>query len=286
MQWIGRRGSGNVEDGRSGGGFGGFGGGRLGIVGLLVVLAISFFTGQNPLQLLSQVQSNGPAASQVASGPPAEADSAARFVSVVLADTEEIWGKLFAERGQTYAPPKLRLFRGQVQSGCGGATDATGPFYCPADQRIYIDLSFYDDLHRKYGAPGDFAMAYVIAHEVGHHIQHLLGTTRLADEARARGTDAGPTGASVRLELQADYYAGVWAHYEEHLLGVLDPGDVQEAMQAAAAVGDDRLQQQAQGQVVPDAFTHGTSAQRQRWFMQGYQSGDPAGGDTFGSKAL
>lgn len=287
MRWIGRQGSDNVEDQRGSGG--GFGGIKLTGVGLVLVLVISLLTGQNPLSLLSRMQGADPTATsrQPASGQaPAPEDSAARFVSVVLADTEVIWGKLFQESGQTYREPKLVLFHSQVASGCGQASAATGPFYCPADEKVYIDLSFYDELRQRFGAPGDFAMAYVVAHEVGHHVQHLLGTSKQLDRLRGRASEAEVNAASVRLELQADFYAGVWAHYADKTLGVVEPGDVEEALRAANAIGDDRLQQEAQGYVVPDAFTHGTSAQRQRWFSLGYQTGDPSQGDTFQARNL
>lgn len=286
MRWIGRQGSDNVEDQRSGGG--GFGGIKLTGVGLILVLVISLLTGQNPLSLLSRMQASDPgtATEQSARQTSAPQDSAAQFVSVVLADTERIWGKLFQDNGQTYREPKLVLFRSQVTSGCGQASAASGPFYCPADEKVYIDLSFYDELRDRFGAPGDFAMAYVVAHEVGHHVQHLLGTSEQVDRLRGRASDKDVNAASVRLELQADFYAGVWAHYADKSLGVVEPGDVEEALQAANAIGDDRLQQEAQGYVVPDAFTHGTSAQRQHWFSLGYQTGDPSQGDTFQARTL
>ena len=291
MQWLGRRGSDNVEDGRSGGGgFGGFNLGGLGGGGILIVLILSLIMGRNPLSLIGMGGGDGNATEQTSAAPtgaPAESDSAARFVSVVLADTEDIWTELFSKSGQTYRPPTLHLYRSEVSSACGGASSATGPFYCPGDEKLYIDLSFYDELRDRFGAPGDFAMAYVVAHEVGHHVQKLLGTSDKMDQMRASGENMeGANGPSVRLELQADYYAGVWAHYEDKEKHVLDPGDINEALTAASAVGDDRIEQQTQGRVVPDSFTHGTSAQRKHWFGLGYQTGDPAGGDTFGAGAL
>lgn len=294
MRWLGREGSGNVEDQRGSGGFGGggfgFGGlGRIGgIGGLLLVLAVSCLTGRNPLELVGMGGGGGvaPQEQSAPTGAPAESDSAARFVSVVLRDTEVIWTKIFQESGKQYREPHLVLFRSEVQSGCGGASAASGPFYCPADQKVYIDLSFYDELRERFGAPGDFAMAYVIAHEVGHHVQNMLGTTEQVDRLRGQASEKEVNAASVKLELQADFYAGVWAHYADKSLNVVEAGDVNEALNAANAIGDDRLQMEAQGRVVPDAFTHGTSAQRQHWFKLGYQTGDPAQGNTFEAQSL
>ena len=280
MQWFGRRESDNVEDSRGGGG------GRFalggGIVSIIAV-AIYYFTGIDASQLLNQVATNTqPRTEQRAKDPNAPEDKQTQFVKVVLADTEDIWTKIFNEMGRTYQQPRMVLFTDGVQSGCGNASSATGPFYCPADAKVYIDLSFYDELQNRFGAAGDFAQAYVIAHEVGHHVQNLLGTSAKVDQARNRLSEKQYNKLSVKLELQADFYAGVWAHYEQNLKNVLDPGDIEEALGAANAIGDDRLQKQAQGHVEPDSFTHGTSAQRMYWFKKGYETGDIKQGDTFG----
>ncbi len=285
MQWFGRRESDNVEDDRGGGGGGRFalGGGIISII----ALAIYYFTGVDTSQLLNQVASNSqPQTEQRASDPNAPEDKQKQFVRVVLADTEDIWTKLFSDMGKTYEKPRLVLFTEATRSGCGNASSATGPFYCPADAKVYIDLSFYDELKNRFGAAGDFAQAYVIAHEVGHHVQNLLGISAKMDEARNRLSETAYNKLSVKLELQADFYAGVWAHYEQSLKNVLDPGDIEEALTAANAIGDDRLQKQATGHVEPDSFTHGTSAQRMYWFKKGYETGDINQGDTFGNGDL
>lgn len=285
MQWFGRRESDNVEDDRGGGGGGRFalGGGIISII----ALAIYYFTGVDTSQLLNQVASNSqPQTEQRASDPNAPEDKQKQFVRVVLADTEDIWTKLFSDMGKTYEKPHLVLFTEATRSGCGNASSATGPFYCPADAKVYIDLSFYDELKNRFGAAGDFAQAYVIAHEVGHHVQNLLGISAKMDEARNRLSERAYNKLSVKLELQADFYAGVWAHYEQSLKNVLDPGDIEEALTAANAIGDDRLQKQATGHVEPDSFTHGTSAQRMYWFKKGYETGDINQGDTFGNGDL
>lgn len=279
MKWIGRRGSSNVEDRRSGGG------GRIamgGGIGSIVIIALVWLLGGDPSQILNQV---GNQQSQQVADPAAQ-DSMAQFVSVVLADTEEVWGKIFSEYGETYRQPKLVLFRGAVESACGSASSASGPFYCSADERIYIDLSFCDDLRERFGAPGDFAIAYVIAHEVGHHVQNLLGTLGKVNDARGNMGERQANQLTVKLELQADYYAGVWAYHAQNMLNVLEKGDISEALGAASAVGDDRLQMQTQGHVVPDAFTHGTSEQRMEWFKKGYESGRLDEGDTFARGAV
>ncbi|MFI4897367.1 MAG: neutral zinc metallopeptidase, partial [Phycisphaerales bacterium JB059] len=194
---------------------------------------------------------------------------------------EDVWNTLFAQQGQNYKEPTLVMFRGSTRSGCGFATSATGPFYCPADEQVYIDLGFYDELATRYGAPGDFAQAYVIAHEVGHHIQHLMGTTDFVHQQKGRVSESEYNDLSVRLELQADFLAGVWAHHADRMSGILEAGDIEEGLRAAAAIGDDTLQKRAQGYAVPDSFTHGTSAQRVRWFRKGLESGDLSQGDTF-----
>jgi predicted metalloprotease len=276
MRWTGRRSSGNVEDRR-----GGMGGKiALGGIGTIVVVVISLIMGQNPLSMLEQIGGGENQTEQRVSSP--EEDKQAQFVSVVLADTEDVWNKLFTEQlGKTYEQPKLVLFTGSDQSGCGTATAATGPFYCPTDQKVYIDLSFYDELQTKFQAPGDFAMAYVIGHEVGHHIQHILGTLDKVHEQQSRLSEKEANELSVRCELQADFYSGVWAHHAQKMKNILEEGDIEEALNAANAIGDDRLQKEAQGYVVPDAFTHGTSKQRMYWFKKGFETGDISQGDTF-----
>lgn len=279
--------SSNIEDARGGGG-GGFGGSRIRIpiggrglgIGGVIFIVLFLIMGGNPLALLGgggggRVVTSG--SSGVAPGWQAEEKE---VVTRVLGDTEDVWSELFKEQGLRYVPPKLVLFTDAVESGCGHATAEVGPFYCPADAQIYLDLSFYRDLAGRFKAPGDFPQAYVVAHEVGHHIQHRLGL--------ARKVAPGDNDASIRLELQADYLAGVWAHYASKR-GLLDAGDIEEGLAAAAAIGDDRLQRQATGRVVPDSFTHGTSAQRVKWFRKGFESGDPrvtdgGPGDTFGVK--
>lgn len=273
MRWTGRRGSGNVEDrrGMSGGGKIAIGGGA----GIIIVI-ISLLLGQNPLDYINV--GSGSQAYEQQQPLSEEENQQAEFVSVVLKDTEDVWHQLFQERGQTYQEPKLVLFTGSDQSGCGMASAAMGPFYCPLDSKVYIDLSFYDDLQSRFGAPGDFAMAYVVAHEVGHHIQHLWGITDKVHGMRDQLSEEENNRMSVKLELQADFLAGVWAHHNQEYL---EEGDIKEALTAANAIGDDRLQKQSQGYVVPDAFTHGTSEQRMYWFKRGFDSGDIDQGDTF-----
>lgn len=281
MQWFGRRESDNVNDERgSGGGRIAIGGGVLG----LIAAAIYFFTGVDPSALLNQVATNQPRQEQTDNNGPEDAGK--HFVRVVLADTEDIWTKLFSDMGKTYEKPQLTIFNDYVQSACGTASSASGPFYCPGDSQVYIDLSFYDELKNRFGAAGDFAQAYVIAHEIGHHVQNLLGISQKMDAARSRLSEGAYNKLSVKLELQADFYAGVWAHYEKSMKNVLDKGDIEEALNAANAIGDDRLQKQAQGHVEPDSFTHGTSAQRMYWFKKGYETGDINQGDTFGNGDL
>lgn len=286
MKWQGRRQSSNVDDRRGQGG-GGSGGGfnipgglfsKGGIVVVIVIVVISFITGQNPLSLLQQVDSGGGSSTTTESyTPTASEQQLAEFVSVVLADTEDVWNKQFED----YREPTLVMFTGSVQSACGNATSAVGPFYCSADEKVYIDLSFYSDLKNKFGASGDFAQAYVIAHEVGHHIQHLMGITEKVHSLRSQQSEVESNKMSVKLELQADFLAGMWAHHADKMKDILDTGDIDEALTAASAIGDDRLQEQGRGQVVPDSFTHGTSAQRVRWFKRGYETGDLKQGDTF-----
>jgi hypothetical protein len=285
MRWKCERESGNIEDRR------GRGGGRiaLGGGGLLVVLILALVFKVNPLTLLSQLQGGGtalevPSTSSVESTP--TNDEAKRFISVVLAETEDVWHEQFRRMGREYVEPRLVLFNDQVESACGIAGAAAGPFYCPNDDQVYLDLGFFAQLDRQLGAPGDFAQGYVVAHEIGHHVQDLLGVSDQVARLRGRMSEEEYNQLSVRVELQADFYAGIWAHYAERTAHVLEPGDIEEALAAAAAVGDDRLQRQARGVVVPDAFTHGTSEQRMRWFRLGYETGDPSRGNTFDTKVL
>ncbi|MDF2937929.1 MAG: metalloprotease [Paenibacillaceae bacterium] len=279
MKWSGRRGSTNVEDRR------GMGGGTLvggGIGGILIVLLVTLLGG-NPVDILGNLTSGS--SQQSAYQGSAQEEELAQFVSVVLADTEEVWEELFREQGMDYKEPVLVLYSGSVSSACGRATSVVGPFYCPGDQKLYIDLSFYDELHKTFKAPGDFAMAYVVAHEVGHHVQTLLGTSAQMDALHQKLGETEYNRMQVRMELQADYYAGVWAHHAQDM-NVLEEGDIDEALTAANAIGDDTLQKQAQGYAVPDSFTHGTSEQRKRWFQKGYESGTIQGGDTFNATGL
>ena len=284
MRWEGNRESSNVEDDRDGGGGGfGFGGRSIGIGTIVIALVGGAIFGVNPLTILGLLTGGGgPAPTQQAPAhaPPA-GDQGAKFVSVVLANTEDVWTQVFQAGGATYHPPKLVLFRGSTQTGCGAGQAAMGPFYCPADQKVYIDLSFYDTLRNRLGAPGEFAQAYVIAHEVGHHVQDELGITRKVDGMRPRLSEAQANALSVRVELQADCYAGIWAHNSQQSKNWLDPGDIESAMNAAAKIGDDALQKSAGRAVVPESFTHGTSAQRQKWFNTGYQQGSVKACDTF-----
>lgn len=278
MKWLGRRQSDNVEDRRSvSGGKIAVGGGVIGII----ILLLNVFGGENA-KLITPVleQMQGGQTQTEAAAPLSKADEEmGDFVRVVLADNEDIWGKIFAEHGMTYKNPKLVLFRGSVQTSCGGASSASGPFYCPADQKVYMDLDFFEELKTKFGAKGgDFAIAYVIAHEVGHHIQTLLGTSAKMHQDQEGKSQAEANKLSVALELQADFYAGVWAHYNQQNL---DEGDIEEALSAANAVGDDAIQSKMQGQIVPDSFTHGTSEQRMYWFKKGFKTGDIKQGTTF-----
>ncbi|MGQ0503120.1 MAG: KPN_02809 family neutral zinc metallopeptidase [Panacagrimonas sp.] len=296
MRWREGRRSSNVEDlrgsgGRGGrGGFPGGGGGGLGLLGVAAVVLIGLALGKDPVQILgmlSQMQDGSGAAVQQHGPAPPAGDETAGFVSVILGETEDAWSAIFQARGRSYEPPKLRLFSGGVTTACGSASSATGPFYCPGDHAAYIDLSFFQDMQARLGGGGDFAYAYVIAHEVGHHVQTLLGISQKLDTARRQGkTVQGDGGLLVRQELQADCYAGVWAHIAQARHQWLEEGDVEEALNTASAIGDDRLQQQAQGRVVPDSFSHGTSAQRVRWFRTGFASGDPDHCDTFSARSL
>ncbi|PAE23403.1 MULTISPECIES: neutral zinc metallopeptidase [Bacillaceae] len=278
MKWKGRRASSNVEDRR---GMGGGGktliGGGLG--GIIIVLLFTFLGGGDPGELLGNITGTDSGTS-VPYEESEQEKELADFVSVVLADTEEVWTEIFEEQGLQYKEPTLVLYSGSVQSACGAASSSVGPFYCPGDQKLYIDLSFYEELQRKFQAPGDFAMAYVIAHEVGHHVQTLLGTTEEIMPLRQKMSEEKFNKYLVRFELQADYYSGVWAHHAQGM-GYLEEGDLEEALNAATAVGDDTLQKRAQGYVVPESFTHGTSEQRKSWFHKGFQNGTIKGGDTF-----
>jgi hypothetical protein len=278
------RDSGNVEDQESTGPARGLGGGfKLGGVGLVAVLAISWFLGLNPLDVLRSLQ-GGDSSTQSAPAPSASApgarDEIKEFIARVLGDTEDTWSAIFKKMGREYRPPKLVLFRGAVDSACGLASSAAGPFYCSPDDRVYLDRSFFEDLSKRFGAPGEFARAYVIAHEVGHHVQNQLGITGKVAQQRGRASEARSNALSVLVELQADCFAGTWGHYAKQR-GLLDPGDVQAGLAAAAAIGDDRIQQQSGGRVSPESFTHGSSAQRVRWFRSGLDSGDVNQCNTF-----
>jgi len=280
MRWKGRRKSSNIDDRRGGRGKNIAVGGGLGPI---VVIVVALIFGGDPGELLNMAtQTSSPQTRNVS----AEEEDLANFVSVVLADTEDVWHKIFQEQGRNYQEPTLVLFSGSDRSACGFAHAATGPFYCPADKQVYIDLSFQQTLSQRLGAEGDFAMAYVVAHEVGHHVQNLLGISRQVQSQRSRLSEAEYNKLSVRLELQADFFAGLWAHYADEMADILESGDIEEALRAANAIGDDRLQKQSQGYVVPDAFTHGTSEQRMRWFRKGYESGDFQQGDTFSAQNL
>jgi len=281
MRWKDRRASSNVEDRRGLSVKQGMVGGGLGT--LILVLAI-YFLGGNPSQLLNslQMQASTDSSSYV---PTAEENELAQFVSVVLAETENVWTDLFRQQGLSYEYPKLVLYTGTVQTGSGYATSATGPFYAPGDRKVYIDLSFYQELQQQFHAPGDFAMAYVIAHEVGHHVQTLLGITEKVMSLRSRLSETQFNKYMVCFELQADYLAGVWAHYADRV-NLLEAGDLDEALNAASAVGDDRIQKAARGYVVPDSFTHGTSEQRRRWFHKGFTAGTLRDADTFAAEGL
>jgi predicted metalloprotease len=275
MRWLGNKESSNVEDRRGGGGGMAVGGG----IGGLIILVIYLLMGGDPSQVTNQLQQVAPAQTQRQSSP--EEERLAKFTTVVLGLTEEVWDSIFQAQNSRYEQPKLVMFSGQTQSGCGSASSAMGPFYCPGDRKVYIDLSFFNDLTHQFKAPGEFAMAYVIAHEVGHHLQTLNGTSQKVHNERRRLSEKEYNKLSVKLELQADFLAGVWAHHANKLRNILDPGDLESALAAANAIGDDRLQKQSKGYVVPDAFTHGTSEQRMYWFKKGFNTGDLSQGNTF-----
>jgi uncharacterized protein len=283
MKWTGRRESSNVDDRR------GIGGGGLavggGIIGVIVLLVKFFVLGDTSAVNDVLPQQGGPQQEMSAEEKKLD-DERASFVKVVLADTEDVWNQLYSQDGKKYVEPTLVLFRQSVQSACGMAGSATGPFYCPGDQQVYIDLSFFEDMQNKLNAPGDFAMAYVIAHEVGHHIQKLNGTSDKMNQLRRRLSEEEYNKYSVMLELQADFLAGVWAHHAQKMKNILEANDIEEALNAANAIGDDRLQKEAQGRVVPESFTHGTSAQRVYWFKKGFETGDVSQGNTFQDPSL
>ncbi|MCB1629119.1 MAG: neutral zinc metallopeptidase [Xanthomonadales bacterium] len=285
MKWERARRSSNIEDrrgrpvARAAGGFS--------IMGVLIVLGISWLTGQNPIELLGLLQQQGGQAQQSPAGAPPADDPRAAFVGSILGETEDVWGAFFQQSGNRYPAPTLVLFSGSVQSACGGATAASGPFYCPGDQKVYLDTVFFNEMQQRLGGGGDFAEAYVIAHEVGHHIQTLTGVSQQVTDLRRRGQNVeGADGPLVRLELQADCYAGVWANAAQRRHNWLEAGDIEEALNTATAIGDDRLQRQARGTVIPDSFTHGSSAQRVRWFRIGFEGGDPNRCDTFAAAQL
>jgi len=272
----------NVEDYRSSPG------GRPGLkfgLGTIVVLVIGYFLGINPLTMLgimNNMQGSAPTAAPAPDGAPT--DQGSDLVRAVLGDTEDTWSAIFQANGAQYPPPTLALFRGSIQSACGFASSASGPFYCPGDRKVYIDLAFYDELAQQFQAPGDFAQAYVLAHEVGHHVQNVLGTLEKVQAAQRRLGEAERNQLQVRVELQADCYAGIWAHHAEKSRSILEPGDIDEGLKAASAVGDDTIQRRMQGHVMPESFTHGSAGQRMRWFTRGYESGELASCDTFSAR--
>jgi predicted metalloprotease len=283
MRWRGERESSNVEDRR------GFSGGRVAVgggLGTLIIIIIAVLLGADPRQILQQVPTDtAPSTSTAPRTGNAEEEELKKFVSVVLGKTEDVWQDIFRQNGKQYREPTLVLFTDQVQSACGLGSAASGPFYCPGDQKVYIDLAFYEELRRRFRSPGDFAQAYVIAHEVGHHVQKLLGISDRVDAMQQRMSEGDANRLSVRLELQADFFAGVFARYVQKQ-GLLEEGDIEEALTAASAIGDDAIQKQTSGRVVPDSFTHGTSEQRLRWFRKGFDTGDIREGDTFATPNL
>ncbi|EMI41831.1 neutral zinc metallopeptidase [Rhodopirellula sp. SWK7] len=283
MRWKGRRQSENVEDRRTMGRPAAVGGG----IGIVLIAIVIGLLGGNPQQFLQQARQNQPAAApgQAAELTPEEKE-AGEFVSTVFADTEDVWTRLFAENDMQYRKPTLVLFKDQVRSGCGMASSGTGPFYCPADQKVYLDTSFFSQLARQLGAPGDFAQAYVVAHEVGHHVQKLLGYTDQVDRIRQQVPEVEYNKYSVKLELQADFFAGVMLHHADRMHNIIERGDIEEALTAAQAIGDDTLQRRSKGYVQPETFNHGTSAQRVEWFSKGLKTGDLSQGDTFGAASL
>lgn len=282
MRWRGERQSTNIEDRR------GLTGGKVAVgggLGTLLIIVIALLFGADPRQFLEQVPTDQPSQVQTSRPQNAEEEELKQFVGVVLAKSEDVWGQIFRQNGRQYREPTLVLFTDQVPTACGRMDAAVGPFYCPGDEKVYIDLSFYEELRQRFNAPGDFAQAYVVAHEVGHHVQNLLGISDRVTALQQRGSELQANQLSVRLELQADFFAGMFARYVQNQ-GMLEAGDIEEALGAASAVGDDRLQRQATGRVMPDSFTHGTSEQRLRWFMRGYETGDMRQGDTFSASVL
>jgi predicted metalloprotease len=282
MRWRGERQSSNIEDRR------GLSGGKVAVgggLGTLLVIIIALLFGADPLQFLEQAPGEQPGQVQTSRPQNPEEEELKQFVAVVLAKSEDVWTQVFRQNGREYREPTLVLFTDQVQSACGVAGASIGPFYCPGDEKVYIDLAFYEELRQRFNAPGDFAQAYVVAHEVGHHVQNLLGIMDRVNALQQRSREAEANQLSVRLELQADFFAGMFARYVQNQ-GMLDAGDIEEALEAASAVGDDRLQRQATGRVMPDSFTHGTSEQRLRWFRRGYETGDMRQGDTFSTPSL
>ncbi len=291
MRWREGRRSQNVEDHRGQGGGGGGGMGGFGMkfgLGTIILIAVAYFLGIDPrlvMGVMGGIQGSAPVeTAPVQTGAPT--DEGGDFMSVVLADTEDTWGQLFAASGSQYSPPRLRLFEGGTRSGCGSASSDAGPFYCPADQRVYVDLQFFRELSQRFQAPGDFAQAYVIAHEVGHHVQHLIGVADRVRAAQQRSSQEEQNALQVRMELQADCFAGIWAHHAQRSRQILEEGDLEEALAAAAAVGDDLIQKRTQGYVVPESFTHGTAEQRQQWFARGLKSGQVEACDSFSARSL
>ena len=291
MKWRSARRSSNVDDRRGMGPGGGGGGGmKLGLGGIAVVVVIGLLMGKNPLEMLGlvvEMQQQAPAGPSGPQTAPPVDDEASQFVASILGETEDVWGAIFQASGETYPAPTLVLFSGRVNSACGGATAAVGPFYCPGDQQVYIDLSFFQQMQQRLGGGGDFAEAYVIAHEVGHHVQTITGISDKVNQVRQRGGNVeGADGPLVRQELQADCYAGLWAHHAQKRHAWLENGDLEEALATATAIGDDTLQRQSRGTVVPDSFSHGTAQQRVQWFRAGFETGDPGRCDTFAPGAL
>lgn len=284
MKWQGRRVSDNVEDQRR------FGGKQMAVgggIGGIVIVLLVMLLGGNPGEVLQTLPQTGVEIPAAVDQPLSEAEvQEGQFVGVILAETEDVWNRIFREAGQSYREPKLVLFSNQISSACGYTGAAVGPFYCPTDEKVYVDLNYFSQMQAQLGAHGDFALAYVIAHEVGHHVQNLLGLSEQVMSRQGRLSETEYNRLTVKMELQADFFAGVWAHYAERTAGLLEQGDIEEGMNAAAAVGDDRIMKQTQGYVVPDAFTHGTSEQRVRWFVKGYQTGDVSQGDTFNATQL
>ncbi|HWS40376.1 MAG TPA: neutral zinc metallopeptidase [Arenimonas sp.] len=288
MKWRGQRESSNVEIGSSGRSRGS--GIKMGFTGIIIVVVLGLIMGKNPLEMLgmvAQMQSTAPPTSSSPVDPNAPVTEEQQFTKVVLASTEDIWGQIFQNNQQQYPAPTMVLFQGSVQSACGGATSASGPFYCPGDQKVYLDTQFFDEMKNKLGGGGDFAQAYVIAHEVGHHIQTITGVSDQVNQVRAKGGQVeGDGGLLVRQELQADCYAGLWAHFAQKEKQWMEPGDLEEAINTAQAIGDDTLQRQSRGSVVPDAFSHGTAEQRMAWFSRGFESGNLNQCDTFNANQL